>query len=140
MLALLASRAGQVVTRDEIQKEVWGEETFVDFEHGLNQCIKQIRTALNDNADKPLYVETLPRRGYRFLAPVVSKTVAVPAPRVTESGSGIQSRVGFATDARTRRRSRGKVGAERETAPSAGAGTERAGDVAKASNAVRRRN
>jgi len=92
VLALLAIRAGQVVTRDEIQKEVWGDETYVDFEHGLNQCIKQIRTALNDNADKPLYVETLPRRGYRFLAPVVSKTVAVPAPRVTESGSGIQSR------------------------------------------------
>ena len=64
VLALLAIRAGQVVTRDEIQKEVWGEETYVDFEHGLNQCIKQIRTALNDNADKPLYVETLPRRGY----------------------------------------------------------------------------
>jgi DNA-binding winged helix-turn-helix (wHTH) protein len=64
VLALLAIRAGQVVTRDEIQKEVWGEGTYVDFEHGLNQCIKQIRTALNDNADKPLYVETLPRRGY----------------------------------------------------------------------------
>ena len=93
ILALLASRAGQVVTRDEIQTEIWGEETYVDFEHGLNQCIKQIRTALNDNADKPLYVETLPRRGYRFLAPVVSKTVATPPPRVTESGSGIQSRV-----------------------------------------------
>ena len=84
ILALLASRAGQVVTRDEIQTEIWGEETYVDFEHGLNQCIKQIRTALNDNADKPLYVETLPRRGYRFLAPVVSKTVATPPPRVTE--------------------------------------------------------
>ena len=95
VLALLAGRAGQVVTRDEIQKQVWGEETYVDFEHGLNQCIKQIRTALNDNADKPLYVETLPRRGYRFLAPVVSKTVAAPAARVTESSSGIQSRVGL---------------------------------------------
>ena len=95
VLALLASRAGQMVTRDEIQKEIWGEETYVDFEHGLNQCIKQIRTALNDNADKPLYVETIPRRGYRFLAPVVSKTVATPAPRVTESTSGIQSRVGI---------------------------------------------
>ena len=93
VLALLASRAGQVVTREEIQKEIWGEETFVDFDHGLNQCIKQIRTVLNDNPDKPLYVETLPRRGYRFLAPVVSKTVATPAPRVTESSSGIQSRM-----------------------------------------------
>jgi eukaryotic-like serine/threonine-protein kinase len=93
ILALLASRAGQTVTRDEIQKEIWGEETYVDFEHGLNQCIKQIRTALNDNADRPLYVETVPRRGYRFLAPVVSKTIATPGPRVTESKSGIQDRV-----------------------------------------------
>ena len=93
ILALLASHAGQTVTRDEIQKEIWGDETYVDFEHGLNQCIKQIRTALNDNADKPLYVETLPRRGYRFLAPVVSKTIATPGPRVTESASGIQNRV-----------------------------------------------
>jgi DNA-binding winged helix-turn-helix (wHTH) protein/tetratricopeptide (TPR) repeat protein len=97
VLALLASRAGQMVTRDEIQKEIWGEETYVDFEHGLNQCIKQIRTALNDNADKPLYVETIPRRGYRFLAPVVSKTVAAPAPRVTESSSGVQSRISLPT-------------------------------------------
>ena len=93
VLAMLAGRSGQIVTRAEIQKQIWGDETFVDFEHGMNQCIKQIRTALNDNADKPLYVETLPRRGYRFLAPVVSKTVEEPAPRVTESGSGIQNAI-----------------------------------------------
>jgi DNA-binding winged helix-turn-helix (wHTH) protein/tetratricopeptide (TPR) repeat protein len=90
ILTLLANRAGQIVTREEIQGEIWGDETYVDFEHGMNQCIKQIRTALNDNADAPLYVETLPRRGYRFLAPVVLKTVASPAPRVVESKSGIQ--------------------------------------------------
>ena len=92
VLALLATRAGLVVTREEIQKEIWGDETYVDFDHGLNQCIKQIRTALNDNPDKPLYVETLPRRGYRFLAPVVAKTVAGPAPKVTQSSSDLQSR------------------------------------------------
>ena len=130
VLALLAGRAGQVVTRDEIQKQVWGEETYVDFEHGLNQCIKQIRTALNDNADKPLYVETLPRRGYRFLAPVVSKTIAAPAARVTESASGIQSRIGLppmserAADAPETRSAR------EEAAPSADASSRRAGDVA----------
>ena len=93
VLAMLAGRSGQIVTRAEIQKQIWGDETYVDFEHGMNQCIKQIRTALNDNADKPLYLETLPRRGYRFLAPVVSKTVAEPAPRVTESRSGIQNAI-----------------------------------------------
>jgi len=93
ILTLLASRAGQLVTREEIEKQIWGNETYVDFEHGLNQCIKQIRNALNDNTDKPLYVETLPRRGYRFLAPVVSKTVESPAPRITESESGVQSAI-----------------------------------------------
>ncbi|HEY5177168.1 MAG TPA: tetratricopeptide repeat protein [Terriglobales bacterium] len=91
LLALLASRAGQVVTREEIQQQLWDEETFVDFEQGMNHCIKQIRNVLNDNADAPLYVETLPRRGYRFLAPVTSKVVPAPAPRVTESKSGLQS-------------------------------------------------
>ena len=90
VLALLANQSGQVVTREEIQQQVWGSETYVDFDHGLNQCIKQIRTVLNDNADRPVYVETVPRRGYRFLVPVTSKTVAVPAPKVVESVSGVQ--------------------------------------------------
>ena len=90
ILALLASRSGQLVTREDIQKQIWGDGTYVDFEHGLNQCIKQIRTALSDNPDRPAYVETVPRRGYRFLAPVVSKTVAAPPPKVVESKSGMQ--------------------------------------------------
>lgn len=88
LLALLASHAGQIVTRQEIQEKLWGAETFVDFDQGVNKCIKQIRTALNDNADNPLYIETLPRHGYRFLAPVISKTIAAPGPRVVESKSG----------------------------------------------------
>jgi TolB-like protein/DNA-binding winged helix-turn-helix (wHTH) protein/Tfp pilus assembly protein PilF len=70
VLALLASRAGEVVTREEIQEKVWGNETFVDFEHGLNFCIKQIRATLGDNAEVPRFIETLPKRGYRFIAPV----------------------------------------------------------------------
>ena len=93
LLALLASHAGQVVTRDEIQKQLWGEETYVDFEHGVNKCIKQIRTVLGDDADHPLYIETLPRHGYRFLAPVVSKIVPGPQPKVVESHSGERSRI-----------------------------------------------
>ena len=88
LLALLAGHASQVVTRNEIQEQLWVGETFVDFEHGVNKCINQIRTALGDNADNPVYVETLPRRGYRFLAPVVSKTIPAPQPKVTESDSG----------------------------------------------------
>jgi TolB-like protein/DNA-binding winged helix-turn-helix (wHTH) protein len=70
VLAILAVRAGETVTREEIQRQVWGEELFVDFERGLNVCIQQIRGALNDDADAPRYIETLPKRGYRFLAPV----------------------------------------------------------------------
>ncbi len=91
LLVLLASRAGQVVAREDLQKQLWGEDIFVDFEHGVNKCINQIRVVLNDNADKPLYVETVPRYGYRFLAPVTSKTVLMPPPRVrkSESDSGI---------------------------------------------------
>jgi TolB-like protein/DNA-binding winged helix-turn-helix (wHTH) protein/tetratricopeptide (TPR) repeat protein len=68
ILALLASRPGELVTRGEIQKEVWGGDTFVDFEHGLNFAIKRIREALCDDAEHPRYIETLPRRGYRFIA------------------------------------------------------------------------
>lgn len=70
ILALLASRTGQLVTREEIQQQIWGGETFVDFEHGLNFAIQKIRTTLGDDANTPRYIETLPRRGYRFIAPV----------------------------------------------------------------------
>ena len=91
LLALLASHSGQIVTREEIHQQLWDADTFVDFEQGMNKCVKQIRTILNDNADHPLYIETLPRRGYRFLAPVTSKAVEAPLPRVTASKSGIQS-------------------------------------------------
>jgi DNA-binding winged helix-turn-helix (wHTH) protein len=87
LLSLLASRSGQVVTREEIQKQLWGHDTFIDFEQGVNKCIKQIRTALSDNAENPLYLETIPRRGYRFLAPVRTKTVPAPPPQVREATS-----------------------------------------------------
>ncbi|HYG63533.1 MAG TPA: winged helix-turn-helix domain-containing protein [Thermoanaerobaculia bacterium] len=70
ILALLAQRAGEPVSRDEIRRQVWGEETYVDFERGLNFCISQIRAALGDDAQSPRFVQTLPRRGYRFIAPV----------------------------------------------------------------------
>lgn len=70
LLALLVGRAGELVTRDEIRRTVWGGDTFVDFDQSVNFCVRQIRTALRDNADTPCYLETLPRRGYRFIAPV----------------------------------------------------------------------
>lgn len=80
VLALLAGRAGELVTREEIQQQVWGGETFVDFEQGLNYCIRQIRDALGDDADSPRFVETLPRRGYRFLASVAGLQPAAASP------------------------------------------------------------
>jgi eukaryotic-like serine/threonine-protein kinase len=102
LLILLASRAGQVVARNEIQQQLWAGETFVDFEHGVNKCVNQIRTALGDNPDRPLYIETLPRRGYRFVAPVVSKMVHAPQPKVIESDSGERSRLPVLIGGRTK--------------------------------------
>ena len=93
LLVMLASRSGQIVTRDEIQQQLWGRDTFIDFEQGVNKCIKQIRTALGDNADNPLYLETIPRRGYRFLAPVRTKIVPAPPPQVKEASSGLIANV-----------------------------------------------
>jgi TolB-like protein/DNA-binding winged helix-turn-helix (wHTH) protein/Tfp pilus assembly protein PilF len=78
ILALLASRAGEPVTREEIRREVWGEETYVDFERGLNFAISQIRAALEDDAQSPRYIQTLPRRGYRFIAPVETEEARTP--------------------------------------------------------------
>jgi len=70
VLILLVSRAGETITRQELARQVWGSDTFVDFEQGLNFAIRQIRTVLEDDADRPRFLETLPKRGYRFVAPV----------------------------------------------------------------------
>jgi TolB-like protein/Tfp pilus assembly protein PilF len=78
LLSLLVSRAGQLVTREEIQHELWDQDTFVDFEQGLNVCIRQIRTALNDAPAAPRFVETVPRRGYRFIA--AATEIPLPCP------------------------------------------------------------
>jgi DNA-binding winged helix-turn-helix (wHTH) protein/tetratricopeptide (TPR) repeat protein len=72
VLALLVRRRGETVTRNEIIEEVWGSDTFVDYEQGLNFAIRQIRSALGDDAERPVYVETVPKRGYRFVAPVAA--------------------------------------------------------------------
>ncbi len=70
VLALLASRPGELVTREELQRELWGDQTLVDFDRGLNFCIRRVRAVLLDDATEPRYIETVPRRGYRFIAPV----------------------------------------------------------------------
>ena len=80
ILAFLAGRPGQLVTREEIREHVWGSETFVDSEQGLNHCVKQIRIALGDDAEAARYIQTLPRRGYRFIAPVGERETPAPIP------------------------------------------------------------
>jgi len=70
ILLMLLEQPGQVVTREQLHQKLWAEGTFVDFEHGLNAAIQRLRTALGDTAENPRFVETLARRGYRFVAPV----------------------------------------------------------------------
>src|SRR5215831_13338832 len=76
LLALLAGHPGQIVTREEIRRGLWGEETFVDFDQSINFCVNKLRDALEDDPQRPRYIETVPRKGYRFVAAIV------------ESGSG----------------------------------------------------
>jgi TolB-like protein/DNA-binding winged helix-turn-helix (wHTH) protein len=71
VLCLLLARPGELVTREELRLKLWPADTFVDFEHGLNKAMNKLRDALSDNPERPRYIETLPRRGYRFIAPVM---------------------------------------------------------------------
>src|SRR5262245_29842506 len=70
VLAVWLQRPGEVVTREELRNENWSPDTFVDFDNSLNTAINKLREALGDSADNPRFIETLPRRGYRFIAPV----------------------------------------------------------------------
>ena len=91
ILLLLLSRPGDVVTRDELRHALWTSETFVDFDVGLNSAIRKLRDALDDDAGQPGFIETLPRRGYRFIAPVnaidaIEPVAPQPAPAI---GTGL---------------------------------------------------
>jgi cholera toxin transcriptional activator len=79
ILRMMLERPGDVVTREELAKHLWPEGTFVDFEHSLNAAVKRLRAALGDDADNPRFVETLPRRGYRFIAPLGANEHILPA-------------------------------------------------------------
>src|ERR1700746_3332224 len=83
--AILLSRSGELVSREELRQQVWPEDTFVDFDHALNTAITKIRLALGDEADNPRFVETLPRRGYRFIAPVEKPRAEPPDARVADA-------------------------------------------------------
>src|ERR1700746_595842 len=70
VLFLLLERAGDIVTREELREKLWPADTFVDFDHGLNSAVARLREALRDSAEKPRYIETIAKRGYRFIAPL----------------------------------------------------------------------
>ena len=96
LLALLVSRPGEIVTREEIQQQLWGTEIYVDFERGLNHCIRQIRAVLGDDPGAPAYIETVPRTGYRFVAPVtvVSAPMQADIPHALSQPAGGSAKPG----------------------------------------------
>src|SRR5712664_1548875 len=77
ILAILLEHRGEMVTREELQRRLWPSDTFVDFDHSLNTAVMRLREALNDSSENPRFIETLPRRGYRFVAPVEEKSATV---------------------------------------------------------------
>src|SRR6266404_2303128 len=81
ILALLLNRPGQMVSREELQKEIWTADTFVDFNHGLNAAVNKLRETLSDSAEEPKYIETLPRRGYRFIGTIENAVSELKAGR-----------------------------------------------------------
>lgn len=88
VLLLLVERAGQIVSREEIHQHIWGNDTFVDFERGINFAINQIRAALGDDPEKPRFVETIPRRGYRFIAAITGHEAGITdVPESASSGA-----------------------------------------------------
>jgi TolB-like protein/DNA-binding winged helix-turn-helix (wHTH) protein/Tfp pilus assembly protein PilF len=84
VLAILVERSGEVVTREELHSKLWSADTFVDFDHGLNNAVARIREVLDDSAEASRYVETIPRRGYRFIAPLTDLLPATLPPSTAE--------------------------------------------------------
>jgi cholera toxin transcriptional activator len=89
ILICLLEKPGELVTREELHRKLWQADTFVNFEHGLNTAVKRLRQALNDSADNPRFVETLPRRGYRFIAPVQAAAAVVEAQASNPSATSL---------------------------------------------------
>ena len=86
VLSLLLDRPGEVVTREEMRQRLWTGNTFVDFEHSLNSAVKKLRGALSDDTQNPRYIETLPKKGYRFIGTIEPPTAMEPA--VSEGSGG----------------------------------------------------
>jgi DNA-binding winged helix-turn-helix (wHTH) protein len=88
ILGMLLAHPGELVTREELREKLWPADTFVDFEHGLNTAVKKLRQALNDDPKKPQFIETLARRGYRFVGTVEGTAVEVPKVSAPPSWTG----------------------------------------------------
>src|SRR5229473_3454543 len=86
ILAFLLERRGEMVTRDELQRHLWPSDTFVDFDHSLNTAVMRLREALNDSSENPRFIETLPRRGYRFVAPFEERSASGAETAQAETG------------------------------------------------------
>src|SRR5580700_4734794 len=82
VLAVLLERPGEVVTREDLQARLWPADTYVGFDEGLNAAIRKLRVAFGDSADNPRFIETVPRRGYRFIAPVSKAEMVAAVPEV----------------------------------------------------------
>jgi cholera toxin transcriptional activator len=106
VLLLLLARPGELLTREEISRELWPDGTFVDYEHGVNSAVNRIREALSDTAASPRFIETLARRGYRFVAPVetipAAESPSAAAQRAPSSSNGSESESGPARETATR--------------------------------------
>jgi DNA-binding winged helix-turn-helix (wHTH) protein/tetratricopeptide (TPR) repeat protein len=94
ILAMLLEQPGQVVAREQLRERLWPEDTFVDFDHSLNTAVKKLRQALNDEADKPRFIETLPKRGYRFVGPAVETLPPQRASAPTAESAGTDATSG----------------------------------------------
>src|SRR5438445_5221960 len=97
ILSVLRERPGEMVTREELRQRLWPADTFVDFEHGLNATVKRLRDALGDSADSPRFVETVPRRGYRFIAAINGTAEATTQPQLSRLARKHGRTAAFAT-------------------------------------------
>src|SRR5262252_10948199 len=86
VLAALMERPGEIVTREELRRRLWSADTFVDFEVALNSAVSRLRDALGDSADSPSFIETIPKRGYRFVVPVPKRPAVAVMPFVNQTG------------------------------------------------------
>jgi DNA-binding winged helix-turn-helix (wHTH) protein len=87
ILRMLLERPGELVTREELRAKLWADDTFVDFDHGLNSAVQRLRDCLSDTAEKPLWIETVPRRGYRFIASIEGVPADLTRPSEEETPS-----------------------------------------------------